>query len=159
MTAATALRALLALLTLGAGGVAVGVTVAGPSAPPATAEVITAAPVEGAARIDGDSLAGAIVAKNPFRAHRSPAHLRYSAATVAGVPTPSTPTVQFALAGVLLGDEPVALLDGLPGFEHTRAVRVGETVAGYRLREVSADRAVVVGPDTTYVLPVRTRTP
>lgn len=164
MTArATTIRASLGLITLA--GVGLALSFAAAAAPPeivTTAEPAAMLPPADDARPDADSLARVITTKNPFRAHRSPALVRYSVAAAAGLGAPPAPPVQrptLVLSGVLLGDEPAALIDGLPGFEHTRALRVGESVAGYRLREVSDDRAIVVGPDTTYVLLVRTRSP
>lgn len=160
---AIVLRCAFALVAALGLALALRVTFALPHPEAAAGRVVAAAPPAfDEPRLDADSLARLITTRNPFRAHRSPASARYSVAAATGLGGPPTPPLQrptLFLSGVLLGDEPVALIDGLPGFEHTRAVRLGETVAGYRLRELSADRAIIAGPDTTFVLPVRIRVP
>ncbi len=167
MTAPTALRGALMVVTAVSLAAAARFATAGaPVEAAATAEpfeVPAARGTEAASAAPGlaDSLAQAITRRNPFRIHRSPAAVRF-APELAGQPLPPPPPVARAnlvLAGVVLGPEPVALIDGLPGTDGTRALRLGERHGDYRLRELSAERAVIAGPDTTYVLPVRSRYP
>ncbi len=159
-----ALTALAAAITVVATGVAVRALASSPLvAAPAEGPTAAVPPAPAASvRLNGDSIAQRVIARNPFRAHRTPAVVRFNPDLSPGAgppPMPGPPRPTLALVGVVLGAEPAALVDGLPGAESTRALRVGETVAGYRLREVHADRAVVAAPDTTYVLFVRTRSP
>lgn len=111
---------------------------------------------------DGDSLARAITARNPFRLHRSAAAAPFDPERPEGAPSPPAATrPAIALAGIVLGAEPAALLDGLPGVEGTRLLRLGESVAGYTLRAVTSQGAVLraPAPDTTLILRVRSTAP
>ncbi len=165
MNARRVFTVLAVIITLAATAVAVRALVGSPigDAPVAGAPQGPVPPVPvAAAHLNGDSIALRVIARNPFRAHRTPAQARFSPDAPPGSvppPMPGPPRPSLTLVGVVLGSDPAALVDGLPGTESTRALRIGESVAGYRLREVSADRAVVVGPDTTYVLQVRSRFP
>jgi hypothetical protein len=112
-------------------------------------------------RTQPDSLARSISARNPFRIHRTASQVRFSTDVSSGAtPLPAPPPrPALSLAGIVVGDEPVALVNGLPGIEGTRALRLGESAGGYKLREISAERAVLAGSDTTYTLTVRSRIP
>jgi hypothetical protein len=63
----------------------------------------------------------------------------------------------LSLAGIMMGAEPAALVDGLPGTEGTRVLRTGEHVGDFVVRQIAPDRVVIVGRDTTWTLRVRTR--
>jgi hypothetical protein len=109
-------------------------------------------------RLRPDSLAALIVSRDPFRISRQPATVPFDpdGAARGGAPPVQPPQrPAFVLAGVVLGEEPAALVDGLPGVEGTRVMRVGERVGDYVLRAVSAERAVLAGPDTVWTLRVR----
>jgi hypothetical protein len=108
-----------------------------------------------------DSLAGAAAGHDPFRMSRSPAGVRFDPGDALAVPLPMAPPMvsrpQLVLVGVVLGSEPTALIEGLPGADGPRLLRLGERVGGFGLREVTADGAVIAGPDTVWTLRVRTR--
>ncbi len=108
-----------------------------------------------------DSLARSIAARDPFRLARAPSAVPFNpeAPTTGYAPPPRAPRPPLALAGIVLGDEPLALIDGLPGVEGSRVMRLGERVGDYLLRAVGADHAVIVGPDTTWTLRVRSQYP
>lgn len=111
---------------------------------------------------DADSLARAIVARDPFRMGRAPSGVPFNPDAVAGAtasPPPRAPRPALALAGIVLGGEPQALIDGLPGVEGSRVMRVGERVGDYVLRAIAADRVVIAGPDTMWTLRVRSQFP
>lgn len=111
---------------------------------------------------NGDSIARAIAGRNPFRMSREPGAVRFNpeASPDAPQPPPSRPPrPALALAGVVLGAEPLALIDGLPGAEGSRVMRVGERAGDYVLRTITADRVVIAGPDTTWTLRVRSQYP
>lgn len=107
-----------------------------------------------------DSLASRVAARNPFRLSRTASTWNRQAT---GTMTPATPVAErpprpaLTLAGIILGDEPAALIEGLPGVEGTRVMRIGERWLDYQLREVTADQAIVAGSDTTWTLRVRPR--
>ena len=103
-----------------------------------------------------DSLASVAAARDPFRLQRTAASQSFdpdASADAAPAPHPQRPSLE--LVGIALGDDPAALLDGLPGTDGTRVLRVGESVAGYTVRRILTDRVTVQGPDTTWTLEVR----
>ena len=110
-----------------------------------------------------DSLARHIAGRNPFRVSRSAALVAFRVGGDQPPPVPATPPPpprpSLALAGVIMGNESAALIDGLPGVDGTRVLRVGERVGGYELRSVTSESAVVAGPDTVWTLRVRSRFP
>ncbi len=116
-----------------------------------------------AGRADADSLARAIARRDPFRLSRSPAAVAFDpdAPASGGAPfqPPRLPRPPLALAGIVFGAEPVALIDGLPGVEGSRVMRVGERVGDFVMRAIAADHVVIAGPDTTWTLRVRSRYP
>jgi hypothetical protein len=59
------------------------------------------------------------------------------------------------LLGLVTGAEATAVIEGFPGVEGARVVRVGDVVAGLRVKQIASDRVVIVGMDTTWVLKVR----
>lgn len=109
-----------------------------------------------------DSLARAITARNLFREGRVPATVGFNPDAPAGAPpaaAPRTPRPQLVLVGVVLGREPVALINGLPGAEGTRVLKAGERFGDYVVRTIAQGGVVVAGADTTWTLRVRTQFP
>jgi hypothetical protein len=104
-----------------------------------------------------ESLAAAAAARDPFRASRAPAPVPFDPDRAADAPpTPPRPSLPpLTLVGVALGTEPAALIDGLPGTETTRVLRLGESFAGYTVRRIEETRVLITGPDTTWTLRVR----
>ena len=47
------------------------------------------------------------------------------------------------------------MVEGIPGVEGSRVLRVGDVVSGLKVKRIEADRVVIVGMDTTWVLKVR----
>jgi hypothetical protein len=68
---------------------------------------------------------------------------------------PAPPKPVLSLVGLVSGIEPAAVVEGLPGVEGSRVVRVGDVFAGLRIKQIDSDRVVIVGMDTTWVLRVR----
>jgi hypothetical protein len=159
----TALRACAAITTVLAFGAAIrgaaprthGV-VGAADAPPATSHVPLPA-------LRPDSLATLAARRNPFRSSRSAATVAYRASGEPEEPPapepPRPPRPALALAGIMGGADPAALIDGLPGEEGTRVLRVGERSGAYVLQSVGRDQAVVSGPDTVWTLRVRSHSP
>ncbi len=118
---------------------------------------IAAAPDAAAApRLAADSLAALAADRDPFRLARGPAPMPFDPALSDDVPPPPPPSQPpLTLVGVVLGAERAALIDGLPGTEGTRVLRVGERVAGYTVRRIEETHVRIAGPDTTWTLRVR----
>jgi len=124
--------------------------------PPAAFAIASVPEARPAPRLAADSLASLAAARDPFRVTRGPAPVPFDPDQSADAPPPPRPPLPpLTLVGVALGAEPAALIDGLPGTETTRVVRLGETVAGYTVRRIEEDRVVIAGPDTTWTLRVR----
>lgn len=115
------------------------------------------------ARADADSLARAVAQRDPFRLSRAPAAVAFDpdAPSSGGAPfqppRPSRPPL--ALAGIVFGAEPLALIDGLPSVEGSRVMRVGERAGDFVMRIIAADHVVIASPDTTWTLRVRSQFP
>jgi hypothetical protein len=102
-----------------------------------------------------ESLARVVVTKDLFRADRRPAGVPYDPSR-GGVPLPDgPPKPQLVLTGVVWGDQPEAVVEGLPATMGPRVVRVGDVVAGVTIKEIERDRLVATGFDTTWTLTVR----
>ena len=108
------------------------------------------------ARYPADSFAQAATGRNVFRTQRRPASMAYDAqALVAAANTPPTPKPVLALVGIVAGREPSAVLEGLPGTDGPRVVRVGDRWAGLRVTRIGRAEVRIVGLDTVWVLTVR----
>lgn len=107
-----------------------------------------------------DSLARAASARAPFRLSRRPAGVAYdpdhAAALLVG-PQPAASKPPLSLSGIAWGGgvRPMAVLEGLPGGQGARAVRLGEQVEGLTMRRIQPDVVIVTGFDTTWTLRVR----
>ncbi len=100
------------------------------------------------------AVASRIADANPFRLDRRPSALPFgSSAEVAGA-IPSLERRPPSVSGVL-GPPWRAVLEGVPNREGGVLVARGDTLAGWRIRSVTADTIVIQGRDTTWVLPVR----
>jgi hypothetical protein len=103
-----------------------------------------------------DSLVQAVVDHDPFRLTRSPAAIAYSSVQVeAAYVEPAPPKPQLVLTGIVWGDEPSAIVEGLPGIEGARLLRPGEPIGGIRIRRITRQDVTLVGMDTSWVLQVR----
>lgn len=104
-----------------------------------------------------DSFAHRVIERDPFRVARRPAAVAYdpspAAAAAAAVPAPPKPVL--VLTGIVWGKAPEAVVEGLPGVEGPRVLRVGDQVAGLGVRRIEPGRVTVVGMDTVWVLTVR----
>lgn len=107
--------------------------------------------------VNADSVALIVSGRNPFRPSRAAAGRRYDPLAPAGAPLQPTLTSRpnLTLVGLVLGNDPAALIEGIPGVEGTRVVRPEERVGQVQLRSVGRDNAVVTGFDTTWTLRLR----
>ncbi|HLZ07598.1 MAG TPA: hypothetical protein VKT80_03355, partial [Chloroflexota bacterium] len=53
------------------------------------------------------------------------------------------------------GPDPSAVIEGFPGVDGPRVVRSGDVVAGLQVKQITKDRILIVGMDTTWTLGVR----
>jgi len=119
---------------------------------------VTQKPVPKIARMipyRADSLAEAVVGRDPFTpARRAPA-VPYDPARGAAPPLSAPAKPALVLRGLVWGQFPAAVLEGLPGVEGPRVLRVGDTVSGLTLRHIDSVRVIVAGIDTVWTLIVR----
>jgi hypothetical protein len=115
----------------------------------------TSAPVSSSGgRIAAESVA-AVVARDPFRIGRRPLLPAYDPLRLAEQVAAPPPKPTLTVVGVVNGSEPSAVIEGLPGVEGSRVVRVGDEVAGLQIKRIANGRVVIAGMDTTWVLEVR----
>jgi len=103
-----------------------------------------------------DSLARLATSRDVFRSGRRAAAVAYDpqrAAAPVEVNQPPKPTL--ALLGLVAGSEATAVIEGFPGIEGARVVRVGDVVSGLRVKQIASDRVLIAGMDTTWMLRVR----
>lgn len=122
--------------------------------PPAADFVGTMRAVQEAPRISPDSVA-MITAGDPFRITRRPALPAYDPLRLAEQLAPPPQRPALVLVGVLEGLQPSAVIEGFPGVEGARVVRLGDVISGLAIKKVGGERVVVMGMDTTWVLQVR----
>jgi hypothetical protein len=103
-----------------------------------------------------DSLARLTVSRDVFRSTRRPSSVAYDPQrAVAPVESNQPPKPALALVGIVAAPEPSAVIEGIPGIEGSRVMRVGDVVSGFRVKRIGGDHVVIVGMDTTWVLKVR----
>jgi len=119
-------------------------------------------PVSPSARpIAGDSLdvlTSRIVDSDPFRLDRKPAAVAYGVtpdtlANRAAAP-PAAPRPPLVLVGIV-GPPWRALVDGVPGHDGSMVLRAGQSIAGLRVRDVTAATTTISTTDTTWHLAVK----
>jgi len=106
-------------------------------------------------RYPADSLRRVTVARDPFRADRRPAVIAYDPARGAAPLPDGPPKPQLALTGVVWGEVPEAVIEGLPTAPGPRVVRAGDVVGGVTVKRIEQARVIAVGFDTTWTLTVR----
>lgn len=96
--------------------------------------------------------------RDPFRRERVPAAIAYDPVQKAEAEAPVQPPAPkpvLSLSGILLGGEPSAVIEGIPGVEGPRLVRPGDSLGGVRIKRIRKDGVEIRGYDTTWVLTVR----
>lgn len=122
--------------------------------PGSPADARVTQPADSGRRIAPESVA-AIVSRDPFRIGRRPLLPSYDPLRVAEQVAPRPPRPALTLVGVVNGAEPSAVIEGLPGVEGSRVLRVGDVVAGLQVKQITNGRVVIAGMDTTWALVVR----
>jgi len=104
-----------------------------------------------------DSFVAKVTGHDPFRVSRRPSPIAYDLLRLAQPATPPAPKPLLSLVGVVWdrGNDPTALVEGLPGVDGPRPMRLGETVGGLHMKSIKVDRVVITGLDTTWTLAVR----
>ncbi len=149
----------LPLLVVGVLGVAASLRIA--AGPIARVELPRPAAADTSPRVSssGSHIAvesvAAVVSRDPFRIGRRPLLPAYDPLRLAEQLAPPAPKPTLLLVGLVSGADPSAVIEGLPGVEGSRILRVGDVVAGLRVKTISGNRVVIVGMDTTWVLEVR----
>lgn len=121
---------------------------------PAASEPIATAQDAADQQMASESI-DAIAADDLFRMGRRPALPAYDPLRLAEQLAPPPPRPALVLVGVVDGLEPSAVIEGFPGVEGSRVVRVGDVIAGLEIKRVNKSRVVITGMDTTWVLEVR----
>lgn len=98
-----------------------------------------------------------IASHNPFRSDRRPAAVAFGAPptpppVVATRPQSAARPV-FVLRGIVGGPPWRALVDGLPGRNGSVLVEPGDHIAQFVISDITRDRVIIIGPDTTWTLP------
>ncbi|HJS43586.1 MAG TPA: hypothetical protein VJ755_08950 [Gemmatimonadales bacterium] len=122
--------------------------------PPVADSAVTKSAVNRAPKISADSVA-AIAFRDPFRVGRRPALPAYDPLRLAQQLAPPPPRPALVLVGVTDGAMASAVIEGLPGVEGARVVRVGDIIGGLAIKKMGGGRVVITGMDTTWVLEVR----
>lgn len=102
-----------------------------------------------------DSLSRVVVARDLFRVGRRPGVVAYDPVRGAAPLPDGPPKPQLVLTGVVWGDEPEAVVEGLPTTSGPRVVRVGDAVGGVTIKRIEPARLIAAGFDTTWTLTVR----
>ena len=125
------------------------IEVQGPMAPDIRPQVVSPT-----VRVPADSVA-AVVSRDPFRIGRRPVLPAYDPLKLAEQQAPPPPKPTFVLVGIVDGAAPSAVIEGFPGVDGSRVVRVGDVIAGFAVKRISAGRVIIAGADTTWRLEVR----
>lgn len=106
-----------------------------------------------------DSMTRVATAAAVFRERRSLASVAFDPSQPQGEqappPPPGPPKPAPQLVGIAWGGTPVALLDGIPGHDGSRAMQRGDTAGGLKLRRITPHEVTMTGYDTTWTLRIR----
>ncbi len=98
------------------------------------------------------------IARPAFRADRRAPSRGYDPEQALRPDPPAAPLVPkptLAITGIVWGEEPAAVVEGVPGTEGSVVLRPGDSAAGLRMVRIQGDRVVIRGMDTTWQLRVR----
>lgn len=103
-----------------------------------------------------DSLGGMALRAAPFRADGRPSGVVYDPArSDAPVADYAPPKPVLALSGLVGGNVPLAVIEGIPGHDGPALLGVGDTLAGLSVRRIREGQVTVTGMDTIWVLTLR----
>jgi hypothetical protein len=98
------------------------------------------------------------IARPAFRADRRAPSRRYDPEQAPRPESPAVPQVPkptLSISGIVWGDEPAAVVEGVPGIEGSVVLRPGDSAAGLTVVRIQGDKVVIRGMDTTWQLRVR----
>jgi hypothetical protein len=122
---------------------------------PAVSDSVSTTRVADAKQVIAADSVAAIVSRDPFRIGHRPALPAYDPLRLAEQLAPPPPRPALVLVGVTDGAMPSAVVEGLPGVEGARVVRIGDVIGGLAIKKMSGGQVVISGMDTTWVLEVR----
>ena len=122
---------------------------------PDAARAAVSMPMSAAASPNADSIVRTILTRTPFRAARRPAAVAFDPRLPTQIEVPATPRPVLALSGIVWGEDPTAVIQGLPGIEGSKVVRRGYVIGGMKVSRIERDRVWVTGLDTSWTLTVR----
>lgn len=102
-----------------------------------------------------ESLARVAVRRDLFRIDRRPAEAAYDPLRGTSPIPAGPPKPQLTLTGVLWGQQPEAVIEGLPTTDGPRVVQSGDRVGGLLVRRIGYGAVTIVGMDTVWTLTVK----
>lgn len=103
---------------------------------------------------DALAVTAGIVAQDPFRLSNRPSRVRLGDDAVPEAAPPPRYRPLLVLKGIV-GPPWVAVIGGIPGVRGDQLLGAGDKRDSLTVREVNADRVVLVGPDTVWVLTLK----
>lgn len=113
------------------------------ASPTARAQVPTDRVANSARRDSLESAFGRLLLAAPFRASRRPPETRFALEPEAAPGPVEDPFAVLRVVGVLTGNAPVAIIDGVPGQSAPRVFAPGDTMGGVKLERVIPKGAYV----------------
>jgi hypothetical protein len=144
-----------AVLIGGVGAVVVSVTATVVPTPVLSVEVSSHGTPPPVTSYRADSLRHSVVSRDVFRIDRHPAAMAYDPSRGVATLPDGPPKPQLKLTGVVWGDAPEAVIEGLPTVPGPRVVRVGDMIGGVTVKRIDQSRVIAVGFDTMWTLTVR----
>ena len=100
-----------------------------------------------------DSVAAVVIRRDLFRRSRTPGPAFSTPPASPATGAVARPSLR--LVGLIAGEKPTAVIEGLPGTAGPRVVRFGDVVGGLTVGKIEESGVHVAGMDTTWVLTVR----
>ena len=99
-----------------------------------------------------------LAARSPFRADRRASRTEFRPERVVEPQVPvvtASPKPLLHVSGVVSGEQPAAIVEGIPGAEGSVVLRLGDAAAGIEATSIGRDTVVLAGLDTIWKLEVR----
>lgn len=118
-------------------------------------DIVQRGAVSVARRASSPPLIGDVATRDLFRASRRAATIAYDPQSAVAAPSPAVPKPVLTLVGLVACDDPSAVIEGFPGVEGSRVVRVGDVVARLTVRRIAEGEVRIAGMDTLWVLTMK----
>lgn len=100
--------------------------------------------------------ADSVVTFDPFRLERKPSSVAFGTPVLPQEGSAAMVSrAQLILKGTVGGPPWQAIMSGIPGKDGNVVLAQGDTVAGYKIKRIKRDTAIVQGDDSTMTLTVR----